>query len=50
MLKHISMLKKVEYNRTKTPWPLDDRDFVYNANVHINKEKKEIRNMQNIWG
>ena len=42
VLKQVSLLEKVEYNRTKTPWPLDDRDFVYRAKVVINKEKKEL--------
>ena len=37
-----SPLEKVEYNRTKTPWPLDDRDFVYNAKVVIHSKTKEV--------
>jgi hypothetical protein len=37
-----NILQKLEYNRTKAPWPLQDRDFIYNADVKINKEKGEV--------
>ena len=37
-----NFLQKTEYNRTKAPWPLSDRDFIYDADVVVNKEKGEV--------
>ncbi|MEK6623902.1 MAG: START domain-containing protein [Bdellovibrionota bacterium] len=42
VLERKSVLEKIEYNHTKTPWPLDDRDFVYSVKVVINKEEKSV--------
>lgn len=33
---------KIEYNRTKAPWPVSDRDFVYAVNVKVNSADKSI--------
>ena len=42
-LRVISRLEKVEYNRTRTPWPLQDRDFVYRTLVEVDRAPREIR-------
>jgi len=42
VLQRASTLEKIEYNHTKTPWPLSDRDFVYSVKVVVNKESKTV--------
>ncbi len=42
VLERKSVLEKVEYNHTKTPWPLADRDFVYSVKVVINKAEGTV--------
>lgn len=42
VLEDKSVTEKIEYNRTKTPWPLSDRDFVYHAIVSVDLKKGEV--------
>lgn len=37
-----STFEKIEYNRTKAPWPISDRDFVYSVDVKVNKADKTV--------
>jgi hypothetical protein len=37
-----AIFTKIEYNRTKAPWPLADRDFVYSVDVKVNKADKSV--------
>jgi START domain len=37
-----SKFEKIEYNRTQAPWPLSDRDFVYETKVNVNKIEKTV--------
>jgi hypothetical protein len=38
----ISTMERVEYNRTSAPWPIKDRDFVFRADVKVDKKAKAI--------
>lgn len=35
----INKFKKIDYNRLESPWPLSDRDFVYNVTIHVDPRK-----------
>jgi len=39
LVRQINIRARVEYNRSATPWPLSDRDFVYKAQISMNKDK-----------
>jgi hypothetical protein len=39
LVRQLSQKSRVEYNRSHTPWPLSDRDFVYKAKISFNKTK-----------
>lgn len=42
ILEQLGPKKYVYYSSTKTPWPLNDRDFVSLAKVHVNKKNHSI--------
>ncbi len=39
LVRQLDKTARVEYNRSATPWPLSDRDFVYKAKIDFNKKK-----------
>ena len=39
-VRQISPYERIEYNHSATPWPLKDRDFVFNAKVEIDEPGK----------
>lgn len=41
-LRQISHYERIEYNRTKAPWPVQDRDFVFKANVTVDAKAKMV--------
>ncbi len=41
-VKIISPLERIEYNRTDAPWPISDRDFVFKADVKLDKKAKTL--------
>jgi hypothetical protein len=41
-LRSTSPVDRIEYNRTGTPWPLQDRDFVYRTTVEIDREARKM--------
>lgn len=43
LLKATGDFERILYNRTKTPWPLDDRDVVVRATIKVNPKTKTIR-------
>jgi hypothetical protein len=43
LLKKNSELDLVVYNRTATPWPLDDRDVVVSAKITVDADKKTVK-------
>lgn len=42
LLKQIDDLRRVSYNRTDAPWPVDDRDVVLESRVEIQAEKHTV--------
>ncbi|HXH74104.1 MAG TPA: START domain-containing protein [Bacteriovoracaceae bacterium] len=42
VLEKKSKYEKIEYNRTDAPWPVSDRDFVYEAKVSVNKPDQSV--------
>lgn len=42
ILEQLAPRKYVYYSSTKTPWPLNDRDFVSLAKIHVNKKNHSI--------
>jgi hypothetical protein len=42
LLERTSQFEKIEYNRTKAPWPLSDRDFVYETKINVDKALKSV--------
>jgi len=40
ILRYSNRNERVEYYLSKTPWPLDDRDFVYRAKFFLSPDKK----------
>jgi hypothetical protein len=43
LLKKNSDLDLIVYNRTATPWPLNDRDVVVNAKITVDNEAKTVK-------
>lgn len=39
-LEQLTKTSRVEYSLTKTPWPLNNRDFVYKAQIFFDKKKQ----------
>lgn len=39
IVRPLNKTSRIEYNRSRTPWPLSDRDFVYKAKINFNKNK-----------
>ncbi len=37
-----TMMDRVEYNRTGAPWPVQDRDFVYQVTVNADRIKQSV--------
>lgn len=35
--------ERIEYNQTAAPWPVSNRDFVFNAKVEIDRERNQVR-------
>ncbi len=42
LIKEISDHERVAYNRTSTPWPLADRDFLFNADAKFDPANKRL--------
>jgi len=42
LIQKISKFEKIEYNRTEAPWPVSDRDFVYQTKVHLHPQDKAV--------
>ncbi len=42
-IRQFSPIDRIEYNRTGTPWPLLDRDFVYRTTVEADRVKRVLR-------
>lgn len=38
----ISPTERIEYNRTSAPWPVSNRDFVFRADVKVDKATKTL--------
>jgi hypothetical protein len=38
VIEQVNPLERVEYNHTKSPWPFEDRDFLYHLNVYSKRE------------
>ena len=38
----LNTFEKIQYLRTKTPWPLDDREFIYRVTVEVDKKNKSV--------
>lgn len=41
-VRETSDFERVEYNHTATPWPLKDRDFVFEAKAEFDLPKKQV--------
>jgi hypothetical protein len=41
-VKIISPTERIEYNRTDAPWPVSDRDFVFRADVKVDKAARTL--------
>jgi len=41
-IKSISPLERVEYNKTHTPWPVKDRDFLFQGKLLVDSTKKQV--------
>jgi len=42
LIQKISKFEKIEYNRTEAPWPVSDRDFVYQTKVLLHPQEKAV--------
>ena len=42
VLRVINERERIEYNHTKTPWPLTDRDFVFKVSASVDRMKKSM--------
>jgi len=42
VLRYTSELSRIEYNQTSAPWPLQNRDFVFEVKVSFSPDKKKI--------
>ncbi len=41
-LEQVSKSEQIEYNRTKAPWPLQDRDFVFRAKAYLGRKPTKV--------
>jgi hypothetical protein len=42
VVRDISPVERVEYNRTHAPWPVKDRDFVFHAQMAVDPETQTV--------
>lgn len=47
VIERTSKFEKIEYNRTDAPWPVSDRDFVYDTKVKLLKADKAVEILVN---